>query len=1614
MSSEGPPDRGREGAAASPGRAAGEEQPTSDEPTEPPRPAGHPDPGRQGPAELAELLGRAAGGAPPASVELAELLWLAGHIAAPREATPAAPRPGERPAAVPRPPARAWAHQSTPKDVPDPPAESHRPDDRVPLLLPGPATADGNDEHGAAADEPRPGPHTTLLAPAPPMLPHPLAIQRTLRPLKRRVDAPVGQELDEEATAHRIARLGAAPRWWVPVLRPTTERWLTLHLVYDSGPTMPVWRPLVRELHAALAQSGVFRTVELHRLTADGTVVRPGSQESYAAGRTVTLLVSDCMGPQWRSGPAGTRWYRTLRRWAAHMPVAVLQPLPERLWRTTALPATTARITSPWPAAPNSTYAVDSYATDADALPLPVLEPSAPWLANWSSLVAGSPHLPGSIALLDLAPPPAPVDEQGRSDVEQLSPEELVLRFRSIASPEAFRLAGHLAVGRPELPVMRLVQAAIEKNPQPRHLAEVILSGVLSSTPGAPGSYAFRPGVRELLLHTLPRTAHSRTSELLSRIGALIDARAGMAAGEFPVLVPGQGDASAGGEPFATVREESVRRLGGASPPPPGGLVLGRYRIVRRLGRAKRVMLAEDTRADRTVVVTAYSEREPLEHGKFLQDASALAAVDHPNVIAVYDFGVEGDIPYLVTEFVEGLTLAELTAEGGFGLPIALLAPLAQQVAGALKALHEQGVAHGRLTPNGLLIRPDDTVKIINFALGRTARRGETTDLDTFGHLLRELARGVVAPELGGIPGEFRAFFDDALTPLTSSQVEAQRRGRDLFLTPSFSQVIEAAEATRYRYQLLGRVLIRQGGRTLPAFAPREQALLCMLLLQRGKPVAPDVMIRGLWGTQRPQRAERLLATYVVGLRKALGPGVLATTTEGYALHANPGSVDVIHGEDLVTAAKSMRDNGNLAGARGFVQGALNLWTGDPVDGVPGPAAESARGRLRALRLALCATRAELDLELGDFERAAIDLGVLIHSHPQREDFRRLRILVLKAQGRIAEAIEAYDEHERRQSGELGPVWRELYHELHAVPEDGRPVIVMECVDADDRPGAHSTLAHPLAWLLSLSGLASGQYDMNTVDGGYLVLTSPETSVLTVLKTALRELPGILLELTDLPRVRLTFWHTAQPAPTNLPADPDLPAIEIAVSPVLYEELMSGDTTAVDPALFGAVYEESSTTGQPLAWNCSLELPEIAPEPDQDDRDLVRGPFTTRNLRTIRVPEPGRAAIVHTQPNNLPLTLLNPNQPHGKRTSWPLITYYEVDLSTHHASHELLLRSSGGSSFTASVELSWHVDDAVAFVRSETADVSGQLLDHLVKEAGRITRRYPLGRGGAAQRAVREALRRWPVPGLSVVCAVRLREGAPPPQAPPPDPARNPVKRRAEARQRSLAAALDGADCVLLGFDGPLARLYPGHAEEQQAARRLAALLVELRHPDEALSGSPLGTAGSLLEGNVNPLDLLRALADHRLAADLRQELDRIEERAALSARPTARADVLISTLRTSSRTIAVVTDNSLGAVTEFLRRRAPSMPVHARSADLTLLMPNPDCLHRALNQLKASPSDAVLIGSSVAELTAAHSIGLPFIGYAHSEGIERNLTRAGCEHTVTSLTPILEAIRTG
>ncbi|MGW2284005.1 SAV_2336 N-terminal domain-related protein [Streptomyces phaeochromogenes] len=1534
-----------------------------------------------GAARLADILAETGTGPAPTSVELAELLWLAGHMKAPETEAPATPPAPDSDSA---PPAFRGARNRAPS--PDPPAPKtppqpdhpeipEPPNGRVPLHLPStPTPADASQ-----ADTPNTNTsHTSLLAPAPPMLPHPLRLQRALRPLKRTVPAPFGQELDEAATAHRIARLGATPQWWLPVLRPATERWLTLHLVHDTGPTMPIWRPLVRELHAALAQSGIFRTVELHRLETDGTVRRPGSQEAYADGRTVTLLISDCMGPQWRDDPAGTHWYATLRRWSARMPVAVVQPLPERLWRTTALPATTARIAAPGPAAPNSAYDVDSYAMEdlpQDVLPLPVLEASAPWLANWSALVAGGGRLPGAVGLLGTAPPPAPVDEWGRSDVERLSPEELLLRFRSLASPEAFRLAGHLAVGRAELPVMRLVHAAIERNPQPQHLAEVILSGALIAVPGKAGSYVFRPGVRELLRRTLPRTALGRTSELTARVGALIDTRAGVTAGDFRVAVPGPGNITADGEPFASVREESVRRLGGPPPKPDtaAGLVLGRYRLVRRLGRGKHVMEAEDIRSGQTVAVYPHPIG-PEQHEHFLATARVLAGVRHANVIDVHDFGVEDGIAYLVTEFVDGTTLAESPP-----LPFTTYVSVVRQIVLGLGALHEQGVAHRWLTPQSLLMSSDGTVRITHYEVVQDRGNDESKDLEVLGYLLEDLGAEEAPEELREFERAFRSRLDGAVRLLRSPDTDRQRRAVEFLMDPSFGVSAAAFAADRYRYRLLGPVRIERGDDVLLNHSPEEQAVLSMLLLRHGEPVTHVELTEGLWGRHSPGRAGGL-STYSSGLRKILGPGILTTTGGGYALYAPHHSVDVNRCEELAAEAKSRQEDGDPTTARDAVQRALDLWYGEPLDGVPGPAAEATRARLRALRLSLCATRAELDLELGHFERAATDLDDLLRTHPGHEDFHRLRALARRNLDRVADA--------------------------------GRPTITMECADPDDRPEAHNRLAPSLVRLLSLSGLAPDDYDMRSDDSGHFVFTAAELSVrsvLPVLNATLRNLPGMLLEANDPPRVRLTFWHAAQPpTPDSLPA-PERSDIAVVLSPVLYEELTDSDLP-VDLALFRPLWPEQ-TDGPPgpvLAWYCPLNLPEPARHPGTKQGGLVRGPFVTRPPRWIPLPEPGRTAVV-VQPADGALTLLDPARLVDTPASGPTIAYYEVDLTPQQSVHRLSLPSSRSGTFTASVELAWHVEDPVAFVGGDTGNVSERLLAHVVKEAGRVTRRHPVDRV-PTRGALHNGLHSWPVPGLSVTCSVRLKPNEEPPFLPP-------ATQSFAAPPDAAAPFLVDVPHVLIGFDGPLVRLYT-RAKEEQATQELAALLAELRHPDAALSGEPLSPGGapvSPLEGRSNPLDLLRAFAEHPLGADLRRRLNRIEERAISTATATPFSDSLITTLNALGRRVAVVADNAPSAVWMYLqahgRLTGLVSGVHGRAEELTRLMPNPDCLLRALDQLGASPSDAVLVGSSVAELTAANAIGLRFLGYTRSEPHKQRLLRAGCELTTASWAPLIQSL---
>ncbi|QTD98362.1 SAV_2336 N-terminal domain-related protein [Streptomyces cyanogenus] len=1476
----------------------------SSEPAEvaaPAAPSGAPDPL----VRLADVLAEAAHGVRPTPRELAEVLWLARHMgpdagepdATGYDSTPgqAAPAPE---AALPPPP-----RETAPEPAPPPePRRAARPPSRVPLHLPSRRPA-------AAADRS----HTALLAPAPPMLRHRLALQRALRPLARRIDAPVGHELDEPATADRIARLGADPTWWLPVLRPARERWLRLNLVYDAGPTMPVWRPLIRELHTVLAQSGAFRTVTLYRAAADGTVHGPDAHEP-ADGRTVTLLISDCMGPQWREGPAGTLWYATLHRWARRMPLAVVQPLPERLWRDTALPTTPGTLSAPHPAAPTATLTFTPYErhephegheeqvaeVPAGVVPLPVLEPGPGWLAHWAALLTtqGGTGVPGAVAGLVR---PLPADAEDRTDVGRLSAEELVLRFRATASPEAFRLAGHLAVGRPDLPVMRLVQAAVEPDPRPQHLAEVIVSGMLTAVPGGPpGSYAFRDGVRELLLLGLPRTDRNRTSELLERMGEFIDRRAGRAPGEFRAAVPAARGAGTGAEddPFATVSEDSVRRLSTADA---GGLFAGRYLPVRRIEGTG--WFARDAQqGDALVVLHRYpAQRSPAA---FTDLCRRLAEVRHPRIARILDHGFGDGVPYLVREYVDGQTLHRRLAEAGGSLPAGEVAALLPKLAEAALALYTARTPLGVFGTRSVVLTPDGPVLtcLDSAPLDHGSREKA---LQALGEIARTLHDA-----LAGEPG---AELDAAVTAMLSGSPESLRRGVERLLALLSRQV-------PLRFSLLGPLQVTRDGRPLPVGDPHDRAVLCMLLLRQGRPATGEELAAGL--SDGPGSGARSPDTSLTRLRHLLGPDVLTADDTGYALRA-PDDVDVFRFRRLAAEATEARDAGEPSRARRLAHTALELWRGQPLTGVPGPAARVARAELEALRDTLRA------ILLGTVPATA---GAPV-AHP----------------------------------------------EIHFTAED-----------LTGRPEARITLEAAVHEVLARGSLSPRQYEVHVRPDGYLVRTEPGAYLLPLLVAVLRELPHALTRLTRPPRLGVTFGQ-----PPARPPEATADAV-VVVPPALYDDFAASSAARRSPR-FRPLFADSAPDSPPAAWYCLLGAGAAEPA----ERDLVQGPFIAHDLHELGVPTPGRTAVVHTRPGG-PLTLLDPIQPYGTRPPRPE-TYYSVDLTPHETRHLVSLPSSGKGAFQAAVKLSWRVDDPVAFVRAEVTGVSGLLLEHLRGAAAPVTLRYPLRRAGAAQRAVNAAVDDWPVPGLTVSYSVQLvPEWAPAPAAEPPVPSR-----------RRLSALLADAETVLIGFDGPLARLFPAQTA-REAVLDLLSIVADHRDPQDAAAGRPLpvvGTSGR--EAFTHPLDLLRAFAHDRLGPLLRARLDELELRAVPDAPTTHRSLALVRALHRSGRRVSVVTDVSTAALHRCLEPyRLPLAGVHGRRHDLSLLTPHPDCLLRALRARGTPARSAVLISSSVAELTAAQQLGLRFIGYAPGAAGRRSLREGGSEVTVSSLEPLVEAAR--
>jgi len=219
------------------------------------------------------------------------------------------------------------------------------------------------------------------------------------------------------------------------------------------------------------------------------------------------------------------------------------------------------------------------------------------------------------------------------------------------------------------------------------------------------------------------------------------------------------------------------------------------------------------------------------------------------------------------------------------------------------------------------------------------------------------------------------------------------------------------------------------------------------------------------------------------------------------------------------------------------------------------------------------------------------------------------------------------------------------------------------------------------------------------------------------------------------------------------------------------------------------------------------------------------------------------------------------------------------------------------------------------------------------------------------------------------------------------------------------------ARVVLWDFDGPICRLFAGHA-----ADKVADDLVDW------LEGR--GLHGLLTDEERRSLDphiVLRALDRRHPGSDLVDELEerltQEELRATTSAMPTPYADPLIRTWKAVGRRLAIATNNSPQVVRTYLEGRdltscfAPH--IYGRTQRLNHLKPDPHCLNRALNAMGSAPSDALMIGDTPSDLYAAKAAGVPFLGYARNERKEKLLLDAGATVTVSSLEPVLMMTRT-
>ena len=177
---------------------------------------------------------------------------------------------------------------------------------------------------------------------------------------------------------------------------------------------------------------------------------------------------------------------------------------------------------------------------------------------------------------------------------------------------------------------------------------------------------------------------------------------------------------------------------------------ISRYRILQKLGAGGmgEVYLAEDTKLGRKIALKILTEELTANRDRLIrfdQEAYAASALNHPNILTIYEMGDEGGRHYIATEYIDGITLRKRLA--GPPMEVSEILDVAIQITGALEEAHAAGIIHRDIKPENVMIRKNGHVKVLDFGLAKLIDQSfpsEGTDTEAITRALVQTDAGIV------------------------------------------------------------------------------------------------------------------------------------------------------------------------------------------------------------------------------------------------------------------------------------------------------------------------------------------------------------------------------------------------------------------------------------------------------------------------------------------------------------------------------------------------------------------------------------------------------------------------------------------------------------------------------------------------------------------------------------------------------------------------------------------------------------------------------------------------------------------------------------------------------